>query len=204
LPQELRVNRITDYPAANRYLEEVFIRDFNRRFTVKPAQPESAFVKLAGIEVKLVLSAREERIVRNNNTVGFHNLILQLPPSRYRAHFVRCPVTVHQFSDGKLGVSYQGRLLARYDRGGSCCTPPPPPIGYAPPVCSRQPSQLMLSPRLQTIGARDPGSHIFPPAPRKRVRARAKKCLSVRPPAIPLPEVIRRVLPLRFDLFPAD
>jgi hypothetical protein len=70
-----------------------------------------------------VLSAREERVVRNDNTVGYHNLTLQLPPSRYRVHFVRCPVTVHQFSDGKLGVSYQGRLLARYDRGGELLHP---------------------------------------------------------------------------------
>jgi transposase InsO family protein len=45
LPQELRVNQIADYAAANRYLEEVFIPDFNRRFTVKPAQQESAVRK---------------------------------------------------------------------------------------------------------------------------------------------------------------
>ena len=123
LPQELRVNQITDYQAANGYLEQVFIPDFNRRFTVRPAHKESAFVKLAGIELELVLSAREERVVRNDNTVGFHNLILQLPPSRQRIHFVRCPVTVHQFSDGNLGISYQGRLLARYDCEGELLHP---------------------------------------------------------------------------------
>ncbi|MBV9498289.1 MAG: hypothetical protein JO138_02840, partial [Acidobacteriaceae bacterium] len=111
LPQELRVHAITDYSAANRYLEQHFIADFNRRFTVKPAQPESAFVRLAGIELELVLSSRHERVVRNDNTVTFKNLILQLPSSRQRIHFVRCPVTVHQFSNGTLGVSYQGRLL---------------------------------------------------------------------------------------------
>ncbi len=57
-------------------------------------------------------------MVRNDNTVLFHNLVLQLPPSRYRTHFVRCPVTVHQFANGNLGISYQGRLLARYDAAG--------------------------------------------------------------------------------------
>ena len=125
LPQELRHNGITDYAAANRYLEQVFIPDFNRRFTVKPAQKESAFTKLAGIELELLLSSRHERVVRNDNTVLFHNLVLQLPPSRYRAHFVRCPVTVHQFSDGNLGISYQGRLLARYDSAGGPLHPGP-------------------------------------------------------------------------------
>lgn len=125
LPQELRLNRIADYAAANRYLEQSFIPDFNRRFTVKPAQTESAFVKLAGIELELVLSARHDRIVRNDNTVVFQNLSLQLPPSKHRTHFVRCPVIVHQFSDRTLGVSFQGRLLARYDPAGQPLHPAP-------------------------------------------------------------------------------
>jgi transposase len=125
LPQELRHHGITDYNAANRYLQEHFIADFNRRFTVKPAQPESAFVKLAGVELELVLSSKHERIVRNDNTVTFKNLILQVPATRQRSHFVRCPVTVHQFSNGTLGVSYQGRLLARYDAAGGPLNPSP-------------------------------------------------------------------------------
>jgi transposase len=124
LPQELRLNRLSDYAAANDYLQQCFIPDFNRRFTIKPAQPDSAFVKLAGVELELVLSSKHERIVRNDNTITFKNLILQLPSTRQRIHFVRCPVTVHQFSNGTLGISYQGRLLARYDASGG----PLPPI----------------------------------------------------------------------------
>src|SRR5690606_14384786 len=46
LVAELELEGITDVHA-NRYLwEGEFIADFNRRFTVKPAQPESAFVRL--------------------------------------------------------------------------------------------------------------------------------------------------------------
>jgi len=118
LPQELRLHGIGDYAAANRYLEEVFVADFNRRFTVTPAQKESAFVKLGAIELELVLSSKHERIVRNDNTVAFQGMVLQLPQTRYRTHFVRCAVTVHQFPDDTLGISYQGRLLARYDSAG--------------------------------------------------------------------------------------
>src|SRR5580704_976649 len=132
LPQELRHHGITDYDAANRYLPEHFIADFNRRFTVKPARPESAFVKLAGVELELVLSSKHERIVRNDNTVTFKNLILQLPSTHQRIHFVRCPVTVHQFANGTLGISYQDRLLARFDSSGGCSRPAPPLIRCAP------------------------------------------------------------------------
>ena len=62
----------------------------------------------------------------------FHNLILQLPATRQRIHFVRCPVTVHQFSNATLGVSYQGRLLARYDSSGGLLSTSPNKC--APPV----------------------------------------------------------------------
>src|SRR5215472_13446305 len=86
----------------------------------------------------------------------------------------------------------------------SCSTPlSPPPTRYAPPVRSRRASQLTLSRRLQRTGGRNPGSHIFPPEPRKRVRARAKKCLPVSLPIL-FPEVIRRAQLLRCDHFPAD
>lgn len=75
-------------------------------------------MKLAGIELELLLSSKHERVVRNDNTVLFQGMVLQLPQSRYRTHFVRCAVTVHQFSNDTLGISYQGRLLARYDSAG--------------------------------------------------------------------------------------
>ena len=118
LPQELRVAGISDYTAANTYLTTVFVADFNRRFTVRPALPERAFVRLRGLDLRLILSAQHERIVRNDSTVPFGPLVLQLPPTRWRPHYVRCPVLVHEFPDETLGISYQHRLLARYTRAG--------------------------------------------------------------------------------------
>ena len=118
LPQELRLQGITEYQRANRYLEEVFVPDFNRRFSVPPAHKESAFVKLAAIDLELLLSSKHERVVRNDNTVAFQGMVLQLPQTSYRTHFVRCAVSVHQFPADTLGISYQGRLLARYDSAG--------------------------------------------------------------------------------------
>lgn len=118
LPQELRLAGIADYAAANLYLTTTFVPDFNRRFTVKPPQPGNAFLKLVGVDLRLLLSAQHERVVRNDSTVVFGALTLQLPRRRERRHYVRCPVLVHEFPDDTLGLSYQGRLLARYDRQG--------------------------------------------------------------------------------------
>jgi hypothetical protein len=119
LPQELRLNGITTYEQANRFLEEVFVPEFNRRFTVAPAQPPSAFTPVPkGMDLSLLLSIKHDRRVRNDNTVIFRNLILQLSSTRSRLHFVRCPVTAHQFSNRTLGVSYEGQLLGLYDSNG--------------------------------------------------------------------------------------
>jgi hypothetical protein len=122
LPQELKLAGITDYEAANGYLDQSFVADFNRRFAVKPAQPESAFVPLAGIDLRLLLSSQYERVVGNDNTVSFHRVVLQLPPSRHRLHYARCPVMVHEFPDRTLGISYQGRLLATFSQQGDLLT----------------------------------------------------------------------------------
>jgi hypothetical protein len=128
LPQELRVAGIT---AANPYLATTFLPDFHRRFTIKPAQPESAFVPLVGVDLRLLLSRHHERTVRNDSTVSVERLALQLPPTRHRPHSVRCPVLVHEFPDDTLGISYQGRLLARYSRQGPLLEAPATKRGKA-------------------------------------------------------------------------
>ena len=126
LPQELRVAGIRDYQRANEYLQKVFIADFNRRFTAEPTNPTSAFVPLVGLDLDLVLSAQHTRRVNNDSTVAFDGVRLQLPPTRERPHYVRCEVTVHEFPDGTLGISYFGRLLARYTRDGQLLQGPAP------------------------------------------------------------------------------
>lgn len=116
LPQELRAAGICTYADAQRYLVDVFVPDFNRRFTVPPAQRERAFSPVPRADLRLLLSAQEERVVRPDNTITYNGLVLQLEPTRDRRHFIRCPVIVHEFFDGTLGVSYQGRLLRSFNR----------------------------------------------------------------------------------------
>lgn len=118
LPQELRLQGIQDYEKANIYLQKVFLPQFNRQFTVKPVQPESAFIPLVGIDLKLLLSMQQQRIVRNDNMVTYKNVILQVPESSQRVHYVRCPVTVHEFPQGTWGISYQEKLLGEYRPDG--------------------------------------------------------------------------------------
>jgi hypothetical protein len=118
LPQELAEAGIRSYEGANQYLRSHFVGDFNRRFTVEPTQAGSAFVPLVGVDLELLLSVHHRRSVNNDSCVSVDGVLLQLPRTAQRAHYVRCEVTVHEFPEGTLGISYQGRLLARYSADG--------------------------------------------------------------------------------------
>lgn len=119
LVPELRLAGIRTYEAANEYLKRSYVPAYNRRHTVTPAQPESAFTPMVGIDIDLLLSVQHERVVRNDNTVMFERLELQLPSTLERLHFARCRVVVHEFVDETIGVTFQGRLLARFNRDGA-------------------------------------------------------------------------------------
>ncbi len=58
--------------------------DFNRRFTERPALKETAFVRLGGTDLELLLSIQHQRIVGNDNVVSLRGMELQLPPTRLR------------------------------------------------------------------------------------------------------------------------
>jgi hypothetical protein len=119
LPQELRLRGIGTVEAANAFLREHYIGEFNRRFQVAPAQSGSAFVPYRGKELERIFSLQFERTVNRDNTVNFQNLTLQIEPVRWRATLAGCTVTVHQHMDRTLSLSYGPHCLGRYDeRGG--------------------------------------------------------------------------------------
>jgi len=118
LPQELRAEGIANYDDANNYLQRVFLPDFNRRFSVKAAEKETAFLPVVGVDLEIVLSVQHERVVRADNTVSFERVLLQLPKGPGGAHYARCPVLVHEVLGGDLVVSRLGQRLARFNRQG--------------------------------------------------------------------------------------
>ena len=59
LPPELRLAGIETIAAANRYLRERFVPDYNARFAVPAAEPGSAFVPYAGRPLSDILCIQE-------------------------------------------------------------------------------------------------------------------------------------------------
>ncbi len=118
LPQELRLQSITAVEAANRFLREEYIAEFNQRFRVKPAQAGSAFTACRGLDLEQVFSLQFERTVSRDNTVSFQNFALQIQPVRWRGTLAGCTVTVHQHLDGTLSLRYGPHLVGRYNAQG--------------------------------------------------------------------------------------
>ena len=119
LVRELADAGVTGMDEANRYLKEVYIPAHNKRFAVAPQEPESAFVPVADPAMLAdILCRQEERIVGRDNTVRLAGLVLQIPESPGRAHFVKARVRVHRYPDSQIALFHGPRRIARYDAQG--------------------------------------------------------------------------------------
>src|SRR3977135_2852592 len=114
LPQELRLRGIPTLAAANTFLREHYVAEFNRRFQVQAAERGSAFVTRTGRDLDLIFSLQFERTVNRDNTVNFQNLGLQIDPVRWRASLAGCTVMVHQHLDGTLSMTHGPHRLGHY------------------------------------------------------------------------------------------
>jgi transposase len=118
LPKELALAGITTLEAANCWIAETYIGEYNAAFAVAPEQEGSGFVADRAELWREILCVQEDRIVGNDNTIKWRNLRLQLPPSRLRPHFVRASVRVHEYPDGQIAVFLGPHRLADYDAAG--------------------------------------------------------------------------------------
>jgi Homeodomain-like domain len=118
LPQELRLRGIRSLEAANHFLREHYIAEFNGRFQVPAAQRGSAFVRRSNRDLDLIFALQFERTVNRDNTVSIQNLRLQIEPVRWRATLAGCSVTVHQHLDGTFTITHGPQPLGHYSMEG--------------------------------------------------------------------------------------
>ena len=150
LPKELRLAGIDTVEAANRWFRETYIVKHNKMFAIEPEQEGSAFMADAMGAAREILCVQEDRTVGNDNTVNWHRLSLQLPPSRLRVHFVKAAVRVHEYPDGELAVFWGPHRLADYDASGVMVQPAARAVvPEAPPV------EQMSSKTRPVIASRD-------------------------------------------------
>jgi transposase len=123
LPQELRLRGMTTVEEANRFLKEIYLAEFNRKFTVKAAQSGHAFVRARRGDLDRVFSIQHERIVNRDNTVSWANRCWQIEKTSWRGSLAGCRVTVYEHLDGTMSLGYGPKLLGRYTAGGIALKP---------------------------------------------------------------------------------
>jgi transposase len=118
LPQELRLRGITTAEAANTFLRQEYIQEFNSRFTVPAAERGTAFVPVGGQDLDRIFSIQHERTVNHDNTVRHANMALQIEPTLWRSTLAGCRVIVQERLDGTIAISYGPHELGRYTPDG--------------------------------------------------------------------------------------
>ncbi len=118
LVKELALQGITEMDAANRYLAKVYLPAYNAEFMLPASEEGSAFIPWMGENLDDILCEQDERTVSADNCVSFKGMKLQIPANRYRCHYVRVRVRVHQYIDGSLAIFHGPRKIADYDRHG--------------------------------------------------------------------------------------
>jgi hypothetical protein len=118
LPQELRLRGIHTLEAANDFLRQPYIAEFNRRFQVPAQERGSAFVRRSSRDLDLIFALQFVRTVNQDNTVSIQNLSLQIERVRWRATLAGCSVLVHQHLDGTFTITYGPQRLGHYSAQG--------------------------------------------------------------------------------------
>ena len=114
LPQELRLAGIGTVEAANAFLRERYIAEFNTKFTAPAREKGTAFRKTARADLNWIFTVQTERVVAKDNTVAIADQHWQLEKNRFRSSLAGCTVTIHQHLDGAVSIRYGPHVVGRF------------------------------------------------------------------------------------------
>jgi hypothetical protein len=113
LVKALRLAGIASLEEANRFVEGEEWRRTEERFEVAPARKADLHRRVpAGVNLSLVLSFQQERVVQADWTVSWRQRWFQLTESNQKLALVKQRVMVCEQLDGKIRLRYKGRELA--------------------------------------------------------------------------------------------
>jgi hypothetical protein len=149
LVNELRLAGIRTLEAANAYLRDQFLPDYQAQFTRPPADPASAFVALGNaVDLDALLAEEGERVVGRDNVVSFEGVALQLAKQPGRRSCAGLRVTVRRHLS--VHTVWRGpQCLGHYDAQGRPLEGPRPRRAKLVP----QPARPLLAPRPKSARA---------------------------------------------------
>jgi transposase len=115
LVAELELEGIKDIEAANAYIHECFLDDFNARFAEESEDHLSAWRKVGRLDLDRMLSFRYEATVGNDNAIRYGGMIVDVPPGPSGRGYAGVKAELRQMLDGSWRVYYQDRLIAMHE-----------------------------------------------------------------------------------------
>lgn len=114
LVSELRLEKAGNRQEANAVAKK-FIPQFNRHFTVAPADPNPAWRPVPNnIDLMQILCVKEQRVVANDNTVSYNGMTFQIPKSNVRPSFAKAKVEVRELMNGHIHICYHNQTIAEF------------------------------------------------------------------------------------------
>ncbi len=115
LGAELRLKGIVTLEEANRFLQSIFIKTFNRRFAVRPKESQKAWRKSPkDLDLERIISFRYPATVGNDNTVHLKGLILDIPPGPHGRSYAKAKVEARQLLNGSWRIYHKNQLIAKH------------------------------------------------------------------------------------------
>ena len=113
LIKKLRRKNVCTPAGANRYLEQAYLAEHNRRFA-RPAAGKEDFHRPAPSAAQLdrIFRLRSDRVISNDWVISYRGRSLQLERQSQRYAPAQAKVTVWEAEDGRLEVEYRGQKLA--------------------------------------------------------------------------------------------
>lgn len=111
LISEMRLEGVGDIDAGNAALTS-FLPRFNARFA-RPAAEEGTEWLPAPRDLDWHLCAKYRRTVGNDNAVRLGERVIDVPPGAHRSTYAKAKVEVHELTDGRVRVIYQGQVIAQ-------------------------------------------------------------------------------------------
>ena len=125
LIKELRLANIATIGEANRFLEEVYTPQCNRKFAVTAASSVDAHRRLTGYDLKAILSHQEERVVGNDYTIQYQGQKWQIERQSLGGGLRRSRVLVEQRLDGTVKLRWRKRYLKAHRIASQAVAAPP-------------------------------------------------------------------------------
>jgi len=110
LVKQLRRKNIATYEHANRFLEQEYLPEHNRRFTRVPAKSEDYHrAAPSAEELRKIFRLERERTISNDWVVRHDNRYFQLQAQSRHYAPARGKVTVCEWEDGSIAIEYRGQ-----------------------------------------------------------------------------------------------